>query len=68
MGTWDSNVSLPQMSEGYVTKFAPQKALKLITSGKLTFGEGVAFLLVRWFHFCGRPPYSVFLQSILEAT
>ena len=27
---WSSRVSLPRISEGYVTKFAPHKDLKLI--------------------------------------
>jgi len=34
-------MSLPPNLEGYVTKFAPHKALKLITRGKLTFDERV---------------------------
>jgi len=32
---------LPQISEGYVTKLAPQLTLKLIASVKLTFDEWV---------------------------
>ena len=38
---WRSRVSLPRISEGYVTKFALHKAQKVITSGKLTFDERV---------------------------
>ena len=34
---WTTRVSFPQNSRGYVTKFAPHKALKLITYSKLTF-------------------------------
>ena len=32
-------ISLPQIYEGYVTKFAPHEGLKLIFSGNLTFDE-----------------------------
>jgi hypothetical protein len=38
---WSSRCSLPRMSEGRVTKFAPQKTLTLVTRGKLTFDERV---------------------------
>jgi len=34
-----SRVSLPRISEGYVTKFAPHLALKLIKRGTLTFDQ-----------------------------
>ena len=36
---WTSRGSLPQYFEGYVIKFAPHKAVKLIGRGKLTFDE-----------------------------
>ena len=42
-------VSLPQLLEGCVTKFASHKALKLIAWGKLTLDERVAL------HRVGRP-------------
>ena len=32
---------MPWISEGPVTEFAPQKAIKIITSEKLTFDERV---------------------------
>ena len=38
---WSSRLSLPDFFEGYVSQFAPHKALKLIPSGKLTFEERV---------------------------
>ena len=34
-----SRVSLPRIFEGYVTKFAPHKALRLIARGKLHMHE-----------------------------
>ena len=40
---WSSRVSLPRISEGCVTKFAPRKTPKLIAPGKLTFDERVVF-------------------------
>ena len=37
------------ISEGYVTKFAPQKALKkLFARGKLSFDEKVALVFIVW--------------------
>jgi len=38
---WSARVSLPRNFEGYVTKFAPHMALKLIARGKLIFDERV---------------------------
>ena len=38
---WIPKISLPQNYGGYVSKFAPHKALHLIAGGKLTFDEWV---------------------------
>ena len=38
---WPLRVSFPPNLEGFVTKFAPYKALKLMVCGKLTFDERV---------------------------
>ena len=38
---WSSRVSLPQIFEGHVTKFAPRKTLQSIAGGKLSFDQRV---------------------------
>ena len=35
-----TKVSFPQKAVGYVTKFAPHMALKVMAGGKLTFDKG----------------------------
>ena len=38
---WTLRGSVPRISEGYVTKFAPHKAPKSIVTGQVTFDERV---------------------------
>jgi len=38
---WSSRLSMPRISEGFVTKLAPHKIVKLIAQGKLTFDERI---------------------------
>ena len=58
---WSTNVSLDRIPGCYVTKYAPHKALKLISRGKLTFEERV--VLHRVVESRPKPPV-VFSQNV----